>query len=238
MDLKAILILIVCSLTLIVSCGNNTTFVTSEDAMSEAIEVAPDWMNNAACSIPCWENITPGTTSLTQIEEMPDAESLPFGVEEVAYTANGAYSLLYVDIYTKRPIAKIVYEKVKGKYIVVLLRLEQSTRTIEDIIQHFGPPSHVYATANPSTDERYSVYQYYVLWVDQGIGIDLRSSTVQVSEVSMDTIPETIIFFEPTVEALTRVWKVEHNLNLLDALAVWEDTLDFNHYCKGPTCEE
>jgi hypothetical protein len=196
-----------------------------------------DWLRRIPCQPPCWEGITPGQTTVPQalaiLRELSfvnnlqsyDAVSSIQSNEGTAdwtwrdHTSSGGSVSYYLD--------STVYR----------LTVDYPSRlTLQEVLDAYGEPSHVYAGAYPSTDRTHTIYRLDVLYVPQGFALELEGdNSVRPSDFGAGWSNFYLLFFEPSVQGFATAWG---NPGVAEELIPWRGVLSFADYCTGEGCDK
>jgi hypothetical protein len=178
-------------------------------------ELTTRWLNGVACRPPCWEGITPGTTTYTEafrllldnkfvdpdeVDGSPDADRIDWNWADKnnggsLSTSGVTVSLLLVELPT-----------------AVLLR---------DVVGAYGDPSHIYASWDSGVDS--SSYSLGFVWDSAGFALSSGFAYQKAPALGPDLAFYTLYLTpEPTVAPR---WHKR-------ALLPWEGFKDFNDYCR------
>ena len=108
--------------------------------------------------------------------------------------------------------------------------------TLQNVIDAYGEPSHLYAWAGPPTDNAdYTVYALGVEWIPQGFALEWLSSpnNTQKPYFGLDWKDFHLTFFKPSLEGFSEAYR---NPQVGDALIPWRGMLSFDDYCVGSRC--
>ena len=185
------------------------------------------WLKGTPCSVPCWEGITPGVTSLQDAIQLLKQNPLVRTISILTETIDGESYVLWDWInaepggqayYDPKSSNKII-DNVRPNYVKKLLKLS-------DVIQAFGEPEYVIATYSRGAETTAHFYELYFSYVSKGFS--LESSTD--GGTSMPLLSSEIYVGQPGFYVPTK------DFTQLKARGViaWQGFKDFNFYCRNP----
>jgi len=169
--------------------------------ISNPSELVSNWLETPTCEMPCWENITPGETSLDQAKSLllnnpnvkivDEGDVIPYGL------------MLFVDIQGDHynPNLSMGFDKNNITQSVELKTYNQNLY-LNDIVSYYGFPKYVVVywqeTVGVDVD---------VVYPEKGLVINLYSQSAQIineEEVRFTISPEQEVygvnFYAPNLE--------------------------------------
>lgn len=187
------------------------------------------WIDGVPCAVPCWMQITPGQTSLSDARQTLERGTLGILRDVAQYGDN-----------------ELIVRDLEGKTISIwaggspmLVRsigfVPDGSITLQQVIDSFGEPTHVVAFAFPGTTVECTAYGFTLVFLDHGFelvwgetGNCIRPQNISAQSYEFDYVS----FFEPSLEAYraisSRAWG--------NMLKPFDGTFDFEHYCVGEGC--
>lgn len=140
----------------------------------EERDIKNQWLRGIPCTPPCWEGITPGMTTLTETFSILSQNISFVDIEIVHISKNSALRAIRIvetESGQSREYAVNVYSMpVAQGGVVTGFFIELPKMELQEVIAHYGPPSHVWAYIQPwSTDFQY--WGVSLLWISQGFEI-------------------------------------------------------------------
>ncbi len=184
------------------------------------------WLRGVPCRLPCWEGITLGKTTASQAVELLQNSplistayiSVTAGMPELGYiswkwadgTAGGGASFNAIE--TTPFVGGI------KPYYPVGFRLG-------DVIDEYGEPSHILATAYYNPDRIGISYHLKIVYRSLGLILETGGASKPVLSTNTDF---DAVFFAPTSEGLKYIEAPNHP----EWLVPWEGMKDFEFYCQ------
>lgn len=202
----------------------------------EVKEMMYNWLDHPPCLPPCWDGMTPGQTTkreaLARLRQHPLVTDLeifegetPDGKEDgTAYwrwkgTTHEGGEVSYLD--------STVYE--------IGISNPSQLLTFQDVIDAYGEPSHVKASAYPSSDGSHTVYRLDFVYLSQGFALNWSKSNVRKPQFGPEWNAFDLDFFEPTLEGFSLAWG--GSPVVAENLVPWRGMLSFDDYCVGSRCD-
>lgn len=202
------------------------------------------WLRGIPCRAPCWEGVTPGQSSASEAIALLNHSPIVINAQRkvVALMPElGRVTWNWVDGqeggYANYPA------KTSTEIIYSIAPLFRKTFRLTDVLETYGTPSHIIATAQPAPD-RYSptitkiFYDSWFIYLPQGLVV--RSGGPDKPDLSQDTLFDQVVFFVPTQEGLEKSISIarEHSEWILP----WQGFRNFEFYCRdvdgGRLCRE
>jgi hypothetical protein len=180
-------------------------------------ELTIRWLNGVPCRPPCWEGITPGTTTYTEAFRLlldnkfvdPDQVDGSPAADRIEWT--------WVD---QKYGGWLSTSGVTVSWLLVELPHEVLLR---DVVAAYGEPSHIAASWHFGVDS--SAYSLAFVWESAGFALDSGIAYQKAPALGPDLALHKLYFSaEPTV-IMPTVWG---KLTLLP----WEGFKDFDAYCR------
>jgi len=186
------------------------------------------WLKGIPCRAPCWENITPGKTTLQEaiklLEANPAVRPGSIAVipkpEGTNVPERGSLSWKWIDDNIQLSIIRFNYENTQ---IVLEIGLNAFEFKLGDIIQAYGEPTHVIA------DKQMGIPNLGIVWFSQGIGVGLIPNK---GEPILDSslIVRFSKFFIPTTP---QKYVKEGGVLGAEQFIPWQGYKDFKFYCTA-----
>lgn len=188
------------------------------------------WLKGIPCRPPCWEGITPGKT--TPAEAVEILRSSPLVANAKMATDPLLSSLGYViwdwvggraggeANYSTQALTQTLY--IIGPYLSTSFRFQ-------DVIQAYGEPSHILATAAHGPDIGSGI-SYYLQLVYLPQGFALAAGGSRKPALSEDMFLNGPSFFAPTTEGFIAAFG-EAGI-AAGLLTPWQGIRSFDFYCK------
>ena len=203
-----------------------------------ASDWASRWLRGTPCSPPCWEDITPGQTTVT--ETIALFQDNPLITRPVVMISELTPKLGYVfwDWFDNRPGGGAEFNALSSVRVIYAIS-PNFYRSVElqDVIAAYGEPTHIHAQAERNPDNTIS-YSLRILYRTRGILLSQGGN--RKLDLTSNMTFDQITFFEPTDQALSMVLggAAAH----LEWLLPWQGIRDFDSYCRdtdgGRTCRE
>jgi hypothetical protein len=208
----------------------NATLTTRMTATPSAAarDALARWLTGVPCRPPCWEGITPGQTTADEAVKLLQHNPSIATAEQVILPAVKDYGKV---IWTWRegdtggsasfhpgqaPLT--IYETDVGFSQPLQLR---------EVIQAYGDPSHVIATAGYNPDHGSGRSRNAVIvYRTQGFALTIDP------DIRADTLVHVVKFFPATSEGLTNTFP--EVAEYPDLLVAWQGVQDFAFYCRTP----
>jgi hypothetical protein len=129
----------------------------------------------------------------------------------------------------------IIYFNGEPATITSIWIVQHGVYTLQEIIDVYGSPSHIVASASPCIDTDCIVHRLDILFIPQGFALSWAESVHVRPEFGPETKKFFIEFFEPTVEGYL---VATGNPNRAEIIRPWRGILGFDAYCLGPACED
>lgn len=190
-----------CGLLIIfsVSCQSNSTGIAIPSVTPES---APkwwtSWLAQPVCKPPCWQNITPGVTSVdaavSLLEDMP----------KVTIIYNGKYGLSW-NFGTKTEEGNISISKDGKVSSLWLANSSSESLYLKEIVAKYGFPKYV-----KPYDCREGMCATVLVYPDRGMLLDVfMKNSGTVSDPQIEIVPDTVVdrvyFIEPGMENFQKV---------------------------------
>lgn len=148
------------------------------------------WLSGTNCSLPCWEGIRPGQTSLNEVESsLKQAESI-----RITYNRNGTIEWQIPNVYNGVAYSENDDNVTQG---VSIQFMDEQMMNIQEVIDAFGDPSFVQVLCSETCADANLIYP------DKGMEIRLIPSaglddySVQILENSQVYV---VSFFVPGLD--------------------------------------
>jgi hypothetical protein len=193
------------------------------------------WIRGEPCSPPCWENITPGITSVKDATEYLRAN--PW-IRNVFVRMEKDQGYIVWEWNNGEEGGDILFDTGSLESPIRFIRPYLSSRNrFGDIVAKFGEPSDVKAFAETTPDRPVRIL-YTIEVIFRSKGLHLRSS--QNPFIKPDLSPETIfdiVSFFSSEDSLDNVFKYSKNF-----ISPWQGYKGFDYYCKdnslGSICSQ
>jgi hypothetical protein len=201
----------------------------------EATAWEREWLAGTPCKAPCWQEITPGSTTIIEAEALLRQYS-KVGEYETICTSDKQCNLSWAnwrDAYNDAGGGDIISNQ-DSIVTSIGLAFPHYSFTLADVIQRYGEPTHVLASASHSV-ERINEINYRLSIFFQDAGIELGSSGRSTSArptIQADTLFHVVSFFEPggnvVVERVS-----QRNPKQVPYILEWKGYADFSEYCHS-----
>jgi hypothetical protein len=190
-----------------------------------------NWLAGVPCHAPCWQGITPGKTTFTELVQL--IENNP-KIEKINYyePGNRSYNEITWDSLTQNnSFGRVVYDLSSTIVIEVGLAFPY-TFTLGEVVAVYGEPSHVLAIAGRNMENPKEIdYRLTFFWQSQGLellwGEPYPSHTPKIDP---NLIFHSIGFFEPTTQGFERFIALRNKAQI-PFLEPWKGYADFEKYC-------
>lgn len=192
-----------------------------------------NWLAGVPCRAPCWEGITPGKTTFTEL--VPLLQNNP-EIEKINYYEPGdrLYNEITWDSLTqKNSFGRVVYDLSSTIVIKVDLAFPY-TFTLGEVIAVYGEPSHVLAMAGRNVERPKEIdYRLTLFWQSQGLALSWSVPYPgHTPKVDPNLIFHSVGFFEPTTQGLEGFIALGNKAQI-PFLEVWKGYTDFQKYCHA-----
>jgi hypothetical protein len=205
------------------------------------------WLDNPSCRPPCWQGITPGTTSVkdaaTILNRLPFTDNIQFGSlpsEErgllVWRWAGSKDSWAGTE---DKGSGSLGFSQQAASPIVSALSLVfHHTYHLHDIVAAYGEPTHVVpsmvSASIPHTDGQAIVYNLRLVYLSQGFFLQTEQSLLEPPRLGPKmALDGRVTFFEPGKAGLDTALKNFSNQPWRSAdLLPWQGYEDFESYCR------
>lgn len=194
------------------ACGTASTAVPAETqptpsaqpaATAASESLAQRWLAGGACPMPCWEGITPGSTTVDEANALLASTAGVANVQQSGGSNNdpsiiswqwkdnpGAGGAIYY--YAKQP----PFGNPPLNVVLSMgLALDQPV-TLQNVIDRYGKPSHVHLVANTMNIGR--VYYFSMVYLDSGFMLESRSAdSSQKPAMTSDMTFDYVMLFAP-----------------------------------------
>lgn len=188
-----------------------------------------NWLRSEPCAPPCWEGITPGQSSyqeaLAALETLPPVVTTKVVTDMEPGEINGFIN--WEAAFTQGIQGGIYFEGQAG--IVTALRFSQQSLTLQEVVDAFGPPSHILAYSSYSAHRATIGYAYEAVYIPHGFAVSFHGHPGKPA-ISGEWEDFTLLFFPPTLEGFAHA---QNNPSMLQLLAPWQETWDFDTYCRS-----
>lgn len=188
------------------------------------------WLLGIPCKIPCWENITLGSTTYDQtLNALKLNPSVTINYNDInkSYIKFKWSAKTISDGNQSLDYSSIFFDNQHTANMIILKLLVD----FADIIKYYGQPDFVIAVKIPYADYNPTkpyAYSYYLLYEDQGM--ILEGSQDNKFNLSSNFNLKTVIFAEPNLANALQY------LNIGNGTPVtWEGFKDFDYYCRDTT---
>jgi len=215
--------------------------VTTPTASSKSDSPALRWLKGTPCQAPCWEQLTPGSSTITdttirlsQLDSIANTQYAPEQNSDPALIAwqwkkyaNAGGSIYY---YTKKP----PFANPPLNVILSISLAFDRPLTLQDVITTYGEPSHIQLAAdyNPTLG---LVYYFSVAYLDKGFLLQMQTNDFSRKPIlSSSTAFDYVIMFQPGTQgfdaAIEPFFPVRQPSQFLVA---WEGfSTNINTYCR------
>ena len=175
---------------------------TDEAESSSALVLS--WVRAEPCSPPCWEGITPGVSTVTDTIDILGAITTINSVRGVeVLTPDDEYqgTIEWAGVDARGSISY------SGNGLVYRIILDTAGRlTIQDVVDAFGEPSHIYAAASPAIDVDVPVIHFDVVYLSKGIGLGWNGGDRDRPAFDRTWSTFHVYFFEPGRSGFSGAW--------------------------------
>lgn len=195
--------------------------------------VPPDWqsrwLQKIPCAAPCVEGITPGKTTVSEAIELLKQSPLVSNVKNKSnFDAAHKIGAIFWDWVNWRTGGAALYQSDNSASILSITPEFGISYSVRDVMQTYGEPTFVLATAGYRVSEMPIYFQEVTLvWLPNGFRLYGSSSRFQLDE---NTQFSMLLFFAPTREAF-EAGSSTAQLHP-DWLLPWEGFKGFQYYCR------
>lgn len=211
---RLILYITIVLLSVLSSCGRSPSDV------KQPIEPwIAKWLDNPTCQPPCWENLIPGLTSITDTISTLGAIS---DVTDFRGPVTGLGDELDIAWKFKASQSSGLAVSNNGEIVTqVILSLDIKQQLfVDNVVSTYGYPSHVRVL---ETSERLSYYDVELIYLEMGmlLGLYLSSMNDQMVEVLPTAKVHLIRLFPPGLTSFASIVNVSDSL-IIKSLSDWE----------------
>lgn len=201
------------------------------------------WLKSIPCRPPCWEGITPGLTTASKaveiLKQSPIVVNTKIGVDrllpELGYVV---WNWIGNEKGEKGDDGEANYDaRTPEKLLYVIHPRYDIAFNLKDIMQAYGEPSHVIATAFPNPDINSGLtYSIKIVYINQGFALDMGVISKDGSNkptLSADLSLTRPDFFVPSVDGFATAYKGLQPQPKL--LVPWQGFKSFDFYCRDPS---
>jgi hypothetical protein len=194
-----------------------------------------DWLQGIPCHPPCWQGITPGQTLASDAKGTLQKKHSISNMEVLTTTRHGVLEgAIYWELDASQGEGGTISFKGDPSTVQKILVDPDGPLTLQNVIDVYGQPSHVHATATPCVDHDCTVYWLDILFVEHGFALSVETIPKGTSpDFGPDWRNFYVMFFEPTLEGFAAAWG---NPAVVEALTPWRGMLGFDDYCVGSRC--
>lgn len=200
------------------------------------------WLRGIPCQPPCWEGITPGTTTPDDAVKILQQNSLISAAE--ASIADSSLDLNYVvwdwKGLTPKPSGRVgsggdaLYHLKASNPTIYNIRPSYSISfNLDEVIQSYGEPTHILALATPNPDLSVT-YDLWFVYLPYGF----KLSTYMISKdgsktpvLSSTMLLSKLEFFAPTTQGFADAYGSQ-NFPRDNFLIPWQGFKDYSFYCR------
>ena len=253
--LRLISIVTLC-LSILAACGDNTsstipTITTTQYSTGSSDSLRIGWLNGLPCSAPCWQNIVPGKTTITQAQDLLNTSGLTFNVFD--YGAPYAGAKTHKVMWRWQPELNIPEPSYFGGEITydtqsqLVHTIEPDLNTsfrLDDIIKIYGEPDYVEAVGLYDYPEA-TIPSYYLnlFYLNKGIKLEMEHGlTRDAPPILANTISaQSVTFFIPSAEDYNKSgFDLSEVKDSNVTLVKWAGYQPFAYYCRDfdgrPAC--
>jgi len=215
---------------------------TKESALPlRADELKRRWLSGVPCHPPCWEEIVPGETSAIKAAEILSANPMFTKVEvdksSSAFDNEGFVSYEWYVLFDYDVLSgDALFDSNTPDQIIYAIRPTIPATRLDELIQAYGEPSHIWANEIPPADigGPFS-WEVNIVWLSQGFSVETSDfSRADKILINGDLIFNRTLYFPSTLEGYQRA----SNLYSLDHLKPWRGYSSFYSYSTPvPTCQ-
>jgi hypothetical protein len=192
-----------------------------------------DWLQSRPCRPPCFENVTPGVTTLDQAYATWRANPQMQMVKVSSISASGHRGYIgwrWVDKSDNGGgIADYGQESVPS-IISIRVTYYSHSFTVGEIISAFGEPTHVMASARRSPDSNGVSYGLTLVYLDYGFSISRSTGDRVKPTMDTQTAFDTVYYFPPSLEGFVKARDYPAE-QVTSAMKVWQGMKGFAFYC-------
>ncbi len=210
-------------------------------ALQQDVSIALQWLEKRSCQAPCWEQLTPGISTLadvdarlSQLQYIDDLQKQPeynqnpgiIGWRWKHYAESGGS----IEYYTKKP-------PFANPPLDVILRINlgmDRPLTFQEVIAAYGEPSHIMLTAEHSVHLGL-IYYFSVVYLEQGFSLEPYASDYRRKPtMSVDTTFGLVSMFPPGAQGFDAAVEPAFPIRQPSQfLVMWEGfSVDMNVYCR------
>ncbi len=212
--------------TIIASATTIKTNVTPSAPVKSLAQVNSDWLRGTPCSLPCWEGIIPGQTTIEQAIEI--LKTFPF-VQNITSATTGDDGELkwhWQGVDAGGIIEYHAQSKVKTIYAIFSGLLDYK---LSDIIAAYGEPSHVSILSGPPNKEGEPVsYSYMFMYLSKGFYMNYQSQAKLILDTNFPVKYPS--FF--ALDSLDSVAKLL-SLGNTNVILPWQGFKSLDFYCRN-----
>lgn len=212
---KTILLLIGCLMVLAACTPSDSTIplrqtpsvnptITATVKVTPTLSVRGRWLQGVPCAPPCWEGITPGTTTFT--ESLTLLENAPY-ISEQTVTIHDDYSGIYIHRVMPGDRAGLQEHSTSISAaplgeggVVKRIFLSAPKMKLGEVVAQYGTPSHVRILIEPigphGVPEHWRVT---LLWLSQGFEMNVLGGLEFPNVDERFVVGQQIIYFPPGI---------------------------------------
>lgn len=222
----------------VISAINPTTTLPVTPSVISSTTISTDWryrwLRGTPCRPPCWEGIIPGQTTATEAIKLLQNNSFISNVRGINITPPSKdFGNIFWDWKDQnKGSGDLVYNPEAPIKIINFIALDYNVSfKLTEVMQVYGEPSHVQATATINPDFSYS-YDIKVVYLSQGFA--LRTSVTSKNASNKPTLNETttlerLDFFIKGIDGFAESYK---RPPLKTYLVPWQGFKDFDFYLQ------
>lgn len=197
-----------------------------------------NWLAQKPCAAPCWQQITPNTTTITDVVTLLPQEPLWVEPTRIETTLLSGTARGFIEWETGNHSGTVQFNPQSQPAVVETLKINFNERfSLAQVIESYGNPSHVFV--NASTGEHNEAQIYYdisLLYLDQGFALDYYAAPITRDTPIDETIKfATVDFFFPSDEGLSLIITGTPFLEAIESddrrLVQWQGFQPLGFYC-------
>jgi hypothetical protein len=148
--------------------------------------------DNLECSPPCWKNLTPGKSSLNELQAFIQS-SVQKGWSKISELHEE--QIYYCDLYNiADPQGRVIRFMVKEKVLSDIEFYDLDHYPLSQLLNEFGPPEFIESILSKAETETYGITVHYP---KQGLSFKIDADQNRVGEVAPELLVEYAFYYAP-----------------------------------------
>ncbi len=196
------------------------------------------WLRGIPCAPPCWEGVTPGVTlandALSIWQQSPILTNLEIDTDKL-FPNQGFVIWRWAGSNVNKDNGQALFKVNSNDKIIYTIHPYYNTSfKLEDVINAYGEPSHVYASAYPNPEPGSGI-SYYVKLVYLNRGFDISMGVISKTDSGKPILSSSskftdIDFFATGLDGFAKFYS--GITEMPDLLVPWQGFKDFDYYCR------